>query len=253
VIHQFRQAYDLYDTENGLKHYPNGDDLRELIVNIDNQTLPESKLIYGISKNISHRLKKYNNINSEPLYHPPMSAGRLKSESYSDYILSVGRLDSLKRVDLLVNALQYCDRSIKVLIAGAGNETENLSKLAHNLNIEDRVEFLGFVSDEDVVNLYANCFSVFFAPFDEDYGYVTLESFLSKKPVVTCVDSGGVLEFVTHEENGYVSNPDPKEIAESINKLYSDKRVCQEFGNNGHDLVKDISWDNAIEKLTSTL
>ena len=253
LVHQHRYAYDLFDNEYGLIHYPDGAEIRKMIYNIDNQTLPESKEIYTISKNISSRLLRYNNINSTPLYHPPKLAERLCCEDYGDYILSIGRLDSLKRLDLLVNAIKYCDKNIKALIAGEGNDMEGLKQLACRLQVDDRVKFLGYVSDDEVINLYANCFAVYFAPFNEDYGYVSIESFLSKKPVITSNDSGGVLEFVRNDENGCVSSPKPEEIAKNINRLYSDKKLCREFGINGYGIVKDFTWDNAIEKLTRTL
>ncbi len=47
-----------------------------------------------------------------------------------------------------------------------------------------------------------------YPPFDEDFGYVTLEAFLARKPVVTCTDSGGPNEFVVDGVNGYVCEPD---------------------------------------------
>jgi len=253
LVHQFRAAYDLYESQYGLSNNEGGEELRKLITNIDNQALPESKKIYTISKNVTGRLKKFNAIDSEPLYHPPKLAEQLHSESYGDYILSVGRLDPLKRLDLLINALKHCNPNVKAIIAGTGMEADSLRALARENNVEDRVEFPGFVSDEDAVKLYAGCFAVYFAPFDEDYGYVTLESFLSKKPVVTCVDSGGVLEFAIRNENACISDPEPKEVAESINKLFSDKKKCIALGENGYEKIKGITWDNAIEKLTCTL
>ncbi len=52
-----------------------------------------------------------------------------------------------------------------------------------------------------------------YPPFDEDYGYVTLEAFLARKPVVTARDSGGTLEFVEDGVNGFVCDPDPEALA----------------------------------------
>ena len=48
-----------------------------------------------------------------------------------------------------------------------------------------------------------------YPPFDEDFGYVTLEAFLARKPVVTCTDSGGPNEFVVDGVNGFVCEPTP--------------------------------------------
>ena len=49
--------------------------------------------------------------------------------------------------------------------------------------------------------------AIVFAPFDEDYGYVTLESFLAHKPVITTPDAGGPLEFVRDDDNGLICEP----------------------------------------------
>jgi glycosyltransferase involved in cell wall biosynthesis len=253
VIHQYRQAYDLYDTPHGLGSAPGGDEIRKKVMRFDEIALKEAKLLYADSKNVSERLKKYNGMDSEPLYHPPSMAGKYLCEAYEDYILSVGRLDPLKRNELFIQALAESKRPIRGKIAGAGPEMDSLQKLAKSLRVEDRVDFLGFVPDADLLKLYANAFAVFFAPVDEDYGYVTLEAFLSRKPVVTCVDSGGPLEFVRNEENGFICAAASDDIAEAIRKLSGDKALCKRFGASGYNAVKDISWDHVITKLTQTL
>lgn len=253
LVHQFRQAYDLFGTEVGLQNIENGEKIRLRVKNFDNKCLTESKKIYTISKNVTKRLEKYNRIASEPLYHPPALVGRYFCEEYGDYILSVGRLDKLKRNELLIQALRYCDKNVKAVIAGKGPEMELLRKAAQRFGVSDRVEFPGFVSDEDLLKLYSRAFAIFYAPLDEDYGYITLEAFLSKKPVITCADSGGVLEFVEDDLNGFVSTPVPEELGMKINKLYNHKQSCLEFGNAGYLKVKDITWDDVIDKLTCTL
>ncbi|MCL2819382.1 MAG: glycosyltransferase family 4 protein [Oscillospiraceae bacterium] len=257
LFHQHRPAYDLKnETEyfglcNGLTD--NGEEVSEMVKNIDNRSFHETKGIYTISKNVSERLKEYNGFDSEYLYPPPRFENQLFCENYDDYILSVGRVAALKRLEILINSIQFCDKKIKVLIAGTGNCIEELKKLTANLNLEDRVTFLGYVSDEEVLRLYANAFAVFFAPKNEDYGYITIESFMSKKPVITCDDSGGILEFVEDSINGYVCPKDYKIIGERINKLYNNKGLCKQLGNSGYEKVRYISWDTVINKLTSTI
>lgn len=254
LMHQFRQIYDQYGTEFS-DFIDNEDDniIRNKIMEIDNKTLLESKQIFSIANNTTKRLKKYNNIDSEVLYHPPKQVGKYYCNEFDDYILSVGRLESVKRVDLLIKSLKYCDRNIKAIIAGTGPYKDELEKLAYSLGVNDRVEFLGFVSDEELLKLYANAFSIFFAPFDEDYGYITLEAFLSNKPIITSKDAGGVLEFAEDNVNSFICNVSPEEMGQSIQKLWLNKQLCEEFGNNGYNKVKDISWDIVIDKLTETI
>lgn len=255
VMHQHRAAYDLRDNPKcgGLYTLAGGVELSKKITQIDNLVLRESRLIYANSKNVASRLKTYNGIEAQPLYHPPAQVGKYYHDSYGDYILSVGRLDKSKRIDLLIRALEHSNPHARVVIAGKGPEDTALKKLAHDLGVEKRVEFLGFVPDEDVLKLYANALAVCFPPIDEDYGYITLEAFLSQKPVITCCDSGGVLEFVEDNKNGFIVNPEPQEIAACFDILYNDMHKVVDFGKAGYQRVKDISWDNVIDELTKTI
>lgn len=255
IMHQFRAAYDLSNNAQcgGLNTILHGGEICNKILAMDNMVISESKAIYTISQNVSDRLKRYNCIDSTPLYHPPALEGRYYHEAYGDYILSVGRLDKSKRVDLLIRALQYSNPHARVVIAGKGPEDHSLKKLAHDLGVEKRVKFLGFVSDTEVLKLYANALAVCFPPIDEDYGYITLEAFLSQKPVITCCDSGGVLEFVRDQENGFIVKPQSQQIATCFDILYNDMKKVTQFGKAGYQLVKDISWDHVIDELTKTI
>lgn len=251
LVHQHRQAYDWHSTPySDFTDDPEDERIRQMIVDIDRRALGEAKRIYTISRNVSGRLAKYNGLGSIPLYPPTKHKGKLHSDGYGDYILYVGRLDAAKRVDLLIQAMKHVISGARCLIAGAGPERGALEKLAHRFGLEERIRFLGYVGDEELINLYANCFAVFYAPFDEDYGFATVEAFQAAKPVLTTTDSGGVLEFVQDGRSGCVVESDPREIAAKIDHLYNDKRLCEKLGKEGSRLVEDISWDNVISELT---
>jgi len=66
-----------------------------------------------------------------------------------------------------------------------------------------RCEFLGYVSNERLLDLYARCLAVYHGPVDEDYGLVTIEAMKAHKAVLTAHDSGGAAEFVVDGESGY--------------------------------------------------
>lgn len=252
LIHQYRQIYDLFNTPySGFDQKSRRDmELRDSLIKMDNLAFASYKRIYTNAKNTALRLQKYNSVTGTPLYHPPKLAGRYYSSESKDYILSVGRLDKLKRIDLLLQALKYCSVNIRCKIAGTGPEQENLHALAERLGIADRVDFLGFVPDEQLLRLYAEAGAVFFAPLDEDYGYITLEAFLSKKPVITGFDSGGPLEFVENERNGIVlQSYEPEKTARVIEGLLFNKEKCAALGTAGYDIVKTINWDFVINCL----
>src|SRR4029453_4168929 len=117
--------------------------------------------------------------------------------------------------------------------------------------VRDRVDFLGAVEDEQLLALYRETLAVLYPPYDEDFGDVTLEAFLSRKPVITAVDSGGPNEFVADGVNGFVRAPEPEAFAEAINVLARDKRRAASLGDAGYDRARTITWDGVIEKLVS--
>ena len=254
LVHQLREAYDLYGSEySDLHTTKDSRSTRDQIIKLDNRTLGEAKSIYTISKNVATRLSKYNGIVGTHLYPPPRNHKLYRAGNFGNYILSIGRLDKKKRVDLLIASLKYTDKSIKCIIVGSGPERLLLEKLVEELGLHERVEFLGQVQEEDLIELYANCFSVYYSPLDEDYGYVTVEALLSKKPVVTTNDSGGVLEFVGDGVGGLISDPRPDAIGKSINSLYANKKLGLMLGDAGYQLVKDLNWDDVVDELTKSI
>ena len=94
-----------------------------------------------------------------------------------------------------------------------------------------------------------NALAVIYVPFDEDYGYVTLEAFLSAKPVVTATDSGGTLEFVVDDRNGVVCAPEPEAVGAAVTRLANDRARTARLGRAGLELARTVTWDGVVEKL----
>jgi glycosyltransferase involved in cell wall biosynthesis len=255
LVHQFRQAYDLDGTQYAcFDQSPADRRMIGMIRGIDNRVLGEAQGVYGIAQNVSNRLARFNGIQSEPLYPPPQLAPFLHHQSYGDYVFSPSRLESPKRIDLLIKALAMTKSEARCIICGTGTDEHRLRELAAKLGVGDRVVFAGHVSDEQLIELYASCFSVFYAPYDEDYGYVTLEAFLAHKPVITARDSGGVLEFVRDSVNGYVCGTgSPRQIARRIDHLFSRRDLCRALGDAGYERARTITWDTVIDNLTAGL
>jgi glycosyltransferase involved in cell wall biosynthesis len=251
LVHQHRAAYELAGTTySDLAHTEADVALRERLLMLDTEMLGECRARYSISATISRRLARYNGLDAEPLYHPPRLAERLTGGAAGSYVLSVGRLESVKRVDLAIRAMLKVPPPLSLYIAGTGTQREMLETLVESLNLGSRVKFLGEVSDDDVVALYAGALAVVFPPYEEDYGYVTLEAFLSHKPVVTTTDAGGPNEFVTEGINGLVTAPDPEALAEAIAALDADRPRAARMGDAGYDRARGITWTEVIERLT---
>ncbi|MEN3338569.1 MAG: hypothetical protein V7647_2245 [Acidobacteriota bacterium] len=252
LIHQYRAAYELCGTEySDFAHTELDVGLRDNLVRLDTEMLGECRRIFANARNTAARLSRFNGLHAEALYHPPQLASRLVPGPYGSYVLSVGRIESVKRVDLIIKAMTRVGPHLRLIVAGDGTQRANAERLAEQLGLLDRVTFLGSVGDEDLIGLYAGALAVIYPPFDEDFGYVTLEAFLARKPVVTCSDSGGPNEFVAHGVNGFVSAPDPDELGDAIRTLDDDRRRAAAMGDAGHEVATRITWDGVIEKLVS--
>ena len=173
-----------------------------------------------------------------------------RAEAVEGYVISVGRLETLKRIDMLVRAAVWLPAPGRVVIVGEGPERERLEALASELGVADRVSFLGYVDDARVRSLYARAGAVFYAPWDEDYGLVTLEAFHSGKPVVTTHDAGGPLEFVEDGGSGLVVDPEPAAIGAALGRLLASPDLARRFGERGLERVRGLHWDGVIEALT---
>ena len=250
LMHQYRAAYELAGTRFSDFHHTESDvALRDRIIQLDTEMLGECRALFSIAKTISNRLEKYNGLAAETLYHPSRLSGVLRHGPYGDYVLSVGRIESVKRVDLIVRAMRSLAPGVRLIVVGDGTQRGHVERLADEIGVSDRVMFAGSVGDQELVDLYANALAVVYPPYDEDFGYVTLESFMAQKPVITCRDSGGPNEFVRDGENGWVCDPEPEALAEAIGAAHADRARAAALGAAGYEVARQITWDRAIERL----
>lgn len=246
LVHQFRQAYDRFGTDGSdFDGGPVDTRWRELVAATDATALGEARKVFTNAANTSARLWRFNGIESEPLYHPPPLAGRYRSGEFGSFALAVGRLDRWKRIDLAVEGAAR--GRFRLVVAGAGPDEARLKKLASRSGAD--VTFAGAVSDEELLGLYESAGAVLFTPADEDYGYISLEAFLSGRPVVTCADSGGPLEFVSDGETGRVVPPDAAAVGEAAALLLADHALARRLGEAGRERARGITWEEAVRRL----
>lgn len=253
LIHQHRSVYELWDTPftEGLSNTSEGKNLRQDIIKRDTKALKSFKNLYTIARTVSERLQHFNQISSIPLYNPPRLANYFYTAPAEPYIFFPSRLEDLKRQDLLIKSMRYVRSPVVALLAGEGGKKTDLKHLISQLNLNQRVRLLGQITDDEMLGFYAHSLGVFFGSYSEDYGYVTLEAMLAAKPVITCSDSGGSLEFVVNGETGFVVEPNPEAVAQAIDELYFNQKGAAEMGKAGLERyhVLDISWDNVVQKL----
>lgn len=252
LVHQFRQIYDLFGTPFSDFGADDGRVI-DTLKGIDQRSLGEARALYSISQNVADRLQHHNQLEARALYPPPKHGDGYRSGDYGDYILSVSRLDPMKRIDLLIEALAKTASSVRCLIPGRGPDLERLRGLVERYGLEQRVDFLGFVEDERLLDLYAEALAVYFSPHDEDYGYVSVEAFRSRRPLLSFDDAGGALELVEDQVSGFVCKAgNTGELAGAIDRLFRDRDLAARFGNAGHAAVSGIDWDRVIESLVGS-
>ena len=252
VFHQYREAYDLLGTE--LSPLGDSDEDRRIVETVrsmDKAALGECRALFANSRNVADRMARFCGLAATPLYPPPQLLGRYRCDSYSDFLLCPGRLDRAKRPELALRALARSRSGARLKLTGDGPLRADLERLADELGISSRVDFVGIVPEGELVSLYAACRAALYVPFDEDYGYVTIEAFLSRKPVLTASDSGGPLEFVEDGVSGFVAAAEPGAIADAIDRLFELPQArLVELGEEGRRRVAHISWDAVIDRLT---
>lgn len=162
----------------------------------DFSTVQRIDYLIGNSKNVASRIQKFYRRNARVIY-PFADLSRFLSVPLSDgqdeYFLVVSRLSSHKRVDLAVTACTSLNLPLKVI--GTGPERENLEKTAGG-----NIEFLGYLSDEEVVSHLKNC-RAFIYPQEEDFGITAIEAQALGKPVIA-FNKGGAMETVENGKTG---------------------------------------------------
>jgi glycosyltransferase involved in cell wall biosynthesis len=254
ILHQYRAAYNLWGTPfDDLSTHPEGARIRDWVHHCDARFIPEARKVFANSKTVAERLRRYNRIESEPLYHPPPRAARLRAGVQGDYVFYPSRLEPQKRQELLIEAMKYVRTPVRAVLAGSTRERARYESLVRERGVGDRVELRGFVNEEELIELYAGALGVCYLPFDEDYGYVTLEGMLSSKPVVVTRDGGGATEFVEHDGEGLIADPDARSLADCLDSLYSDRQRARRMGERGREklLALNLSWRNVVERIIS--
>jgi len=250
LFHQHRGAYDAADAAwNDLGTDDASLEVQRLLTEWDARALGEASRLFTTSHVVADRLSRYNGLTGTPLYHPPPLADLLAPGEQGDYLFCPTRLENNKRPDRVVAALPAAPSRLRAVLAGTGSLHGSLREQARAEGTVDRLDLPGFISDEDLVTLYSGCLAVVYAPQDEDYGYVTLQAFLSGKPVITATDSGGVLEWVQDGVTGLVTDGSREALSEAARRLDQDRDLAARMGAAGRRKVAGLNWRRVVSTL----
>ena len=203
------------------------------------------------SETIRERYRMWRSLRADVLY-PPAPQRAYRCDGYGTDFFLVSRLTALKRADLLIRALAAPDGAgLTCAIAGGGEESSSLKVLARDAGVASRVTFLGRIDEEELLRRLATCRAVVFPPLQEDYGFVTVEAFASRKAVVTCRDSGGPAELVQDGVTGLVVEAAPQALARALRRLADDAALAERMGAAAEARGAQLTWSGAVEKLVA--
>ncbi|HEY1795834.1 MAG TPA: glycosyltransferase [Stellaceae bacterium] len=257
VIHQFRQAYDLWDAGmSNIEDSERGREIRATIKRADEMAFAEAVKIFTNHQTTADRLKHYNGWDGEVLLPPLNDPELFMGGERENYILASGRVNSGKRQYLLVEAMAHSRSNVRLVIAGppdSPGDADALRALVAERGLSDRVSLdLRFLPREKLADYVNRAFAVAYMPYDEDgIGYVTMEAANAGKPVITLGDSGGVLDLVKDGETGRVCEPTAEALAAAIDDLVGAPARSLRLGEQARTAwaAREITWAKTIERL----
>ncbi len=256
LVHQHRLFYDLAGTAYDRPSHDVSEldrSVRHTVRRGDTLSLQSCIARFSIGHTVSSRMRRYNKLDAQVLHPPPRLREEIRTGEFGNYILYVGRLETIKRVELLIDALAI-DRHSRAIVIGIGKNRANLMHRAEKLGVLDRCEFPGWVTDEAYIEYLANCRAVYYGPFDEDYGFATVEALIAGKPVITFADSGEPNHIVESTGSGWVVDlPTAAALAEVTAKATSaPTRELRDLGQRGAAFVESVHWDSIFHHLVQS-
>lgn len=212
-----------------------------------------------ISENVKNRVKKYLNRNSEVIY-PPTEIRNYyyknpSTGSGGDFWLSVNRLIGHKRVDMQLKAFAKVPEE-KLIIVGSYENSKHFKAYAEYCQkIKPKnVDILSWVSEKELIDLYANCKGFLTTAIDEDYGMTPVEAMASGKPVIT-PSEGGYKETIINGKTGIlIDNIDENKLAEAVKKLGREiENNPLKYKNDCQEQAKKFDTSIFIEKIKESI
>jgi glycosyltransferase involved in cell wall biosynthesis len=255
LLHQHRQAVDMWDNElSDVRADPKGAMVREAVLAADRAALHAVERRFAISGIVARRLRDAVGLEADVLHPPLLDADLFWEEDPEPFLFLPSRITRMKRQTLVIEALARTRQPLRLVLAGRPDspyEAELLAATIDRCGVGDRVTLLGEVPDEEKRSWYARCAAVPFVPVDEDYGYVCLEAMCAGKPVITCTDSGGPLDFVVDGTTGAVTPPEVDALADAFDRVAGDLGVARDLGRAGRAAFEalDLSWPRTVQAL----
>ena len=243
-----RWLYDLYEDELSRFNFP----VRELFRGAcyflrkrDKSNVKHVDKIVANSNNVKERVKRIYGRDADVVY-PPVNIKKFRYKKTGNFYLSTARLSPEKRVDMIVRAFQQMPDK-KLIVASSGSEYEKIKRMSQGY---ENIKVLGWVSEEELIELYGNCIATVFASHYEDFGMVAVESMASGKPAIAPNDMG-FTESVIDKKTGLLINPTVENIIKAVEWMTPERakkmrKACEER-------AKEFSEDKFIEGIKKAM
>jgi glycosyltransferase involved in cell wall biosynthesis len=219
---------------------------------LDQRAVSKVDKIITNSENTLGRIKRYYQRCADVIY-PPIDTSQFYCKGYGDFWLSVNRLYPEKRIELQIEAFRSMPDERLVIVGGfaTGDHAGQYSARLHK-HLPGNVELRGEVTNEELLELYAECKGFVTTAMDEDFGMTPVEAMASGKSVVA-VREGGYQESVIDGVTGFLVNADVTSLVEAMRTVSQDPERFREACIK-QSLVFDIcSFQEHIKKHVQSL
>lgn len=210
--------------------------------------------IHTISEASKDDLQKYGEGKPIHIIQPAIENVAQKNNYINSFqFIYIGRLVFYKNIEVLIKAIGLARKEepeIKLVIVGGGPHRKTLEDLVHSLGLEKNIEFMGYVTAEEKLQLISSSVALAFPSLCEGFGLVILEAFQQKKPVLVS-DIRPMSDIVSHRNTGFVLNPYSEETwAGHMLELAQNNQLASKMGQNGYHLLEQsYSQDTMIDKI----
>jgi len=257
LLHQYRQAYDLWGTPFGnIPPDRDGVALRDALRQADTRCFEGIVHRFANSPVTQRRLQAFNGVACQVLRPPVNDPGRFQAGEWGAYIFCGGRINEAKRQWLVAEAMRHTRSGVRILIAGPPDSAADLERLERAIRASPAAERIvlraGRVTDAEIGALVSGALACVSIPVDEDsFSYVAMEACEAAKAVLTASDSGGVVELVADRRTGFVCKPEPRAIADALDRLWQARTDTMRMGRAAQDLWRSlgITWPGTIAAL----
>jgi glycosyltransferase involved in cell wall biosynthesis len=201
-----------------------------------------------MKKCLSYNGFRLSSIEMIPYFSNFSSTGKCE---FNNFVFFAGRIIRQKGLLYLLRSMKSWPQNLQLVVAGDGPEKYRMMKYANALGVNQKVTFLGNLSNLETRSYYEKCLCVAVPSiWDEPFGIVGIEAMSCGKPVVA-FGVGGVPDWLTHERNGFVlPRKNSAAMGLAIRQLFNRREIAKQMGEEGRKIYVDgFSRQKHLEKL----